>query len=161
MKKVFFVDLFKAGVSVLTSVFSLAMLVCMLYLDRPVSALVFAAVALLFFFPACRYSSRIAVTEEGIRRTLLGKTTAFWRWEEIAEVGVIGTNVLSKAQKKTGTLYIYISRQKMTEESRFDMILKWPPKEQLFLLYTREGLDAIQLHFSSRIETSNTGTLRL
>ena len=52
MKNCFYVDLFKAGVSCLTSVFSLAMTVCMLYIQRPVSAFVFGAVAVLFFFLA-------------------------------------------------------------------------------------------------------------
>lgn len=159
MKTCFYVDLFKAGVSCLTSVFSLIMTVCMLYIQRPVSAFIFGAVAVVFFFPACRFGSRITVTEKGIKRRLLWMTTAFWPWEDIAEAGVVGTRVFNRSAKKTGTRYIYISRQKMTDESRFDMILSWPPKDKLFFLYTPEGIHAIQFYYSSKIEAYNAGEL--
>ena len=47
----------------------------------------------------------------------------------------------------------------MTEEQRFDMMLNWPPREQLFFLYTEQRINAVQLLWSGEIQTYNSGDL--
>ena len=163
MKKTYRIDAFKAVVSFATVLFCFTIFVTLIIIHRFGSAAVFFLIGLLFINPLLAYGARIAVEPTGIRYLLLWKTIRFFRWEEIAEVGIAGTRVLRKKDSKNlGTLYIYISKTALTEDERFDMMLNWPPKKDtLFLTYSKQRLDAIQMLFSNKIQTFNAGDIRI
>ena len=129
------------------------------YVGRYMISVVFFLIALLFLAVGIFNSAVISVEEAGIRKSLFGKTIRFLPWSEVKEVGVTGTKVFGATEKKTGKLFIYISRQQMTEEEHFTMILEWPPREQLYLEYAKDRIHLIQLHWKGEITTYQTGKL--
>lgn len=134
--------------------------ICEIIINRPVSAIIFFAIAFLFLIVSFSSGAIITINESGIHRFILGKCTKSLTWNSISEIGVAGSKVLNQKNKNhTGTLYIYISEQRMTEEELFQMMLRWPSKK-LFLQYTKTRMDSIQLYWSDKIATYNTGNLR-
>ena len=64
------------------------------------------------------------------------------RWEDIREIGVCGLKISLKnrerrGQRHPGTLFLYVSPEELDEDGRFGMILKWPPKDKIYLKYER------------------------
>ena len=110
---------------------------------------------------ASRYGAVVRIEASGISRRALFRPRESYTWDELAEVGVFGTRLFHKAaSKKTGTLYLYFSTEAMTEEERFNMVLKWPPK-QLYFLFTQRNLELVQYFWDQKIVGFNTGDLRL
>lgn len=154
------VNLFKFAVAAGTCAVSLALALCLLLaLSRPGSAAIFLAIALLFFLVASTYGARIRISDEGAERvSLLGRVTKRLAWADIHEVGVGGTSVFRKDDRKhPGTLYIYLSEKPLTEAERFDLMLKFPPRNMLYCTYSRQRMEAIQLRYSGKIETFHAG----
>ena len=162
MKSKYRIDTLKAVVSTATLLFCFTISISMIIIQRMGSAAVFFFIGLLFLKPIITYGAIITVEPSGIRCSILSKTLKSFSWDEIAEVGIAGTKIFNKKDsKRAGTLYIYISKESLTEEGRFDMMLDWPPKDIIFLTYSKQRLDAIQMIFSSKIQTYNTGDFRL
>ncbi len=163
MKRQYRIDTFKAAVSLATVLFSFTISASLIIIHRFGSAAVFFLIGFIFIRPMLTYGATISVEQSGIRCFILRKTLRFFSWDEIAEVGVAGTKIFHKKDtKKTGTLYIYISKVALTDEDRFDMMLNWPPKKDvIFLTYSKQRLDAIQMLFSNKIQTYNAGDIRL
>jgi hypothetical protein len=156
----FIVNPFKFWLGLSTFLVSGVLAFCMFLIARPLSATLFMMITLLFLFITLLYGCSIIINDKGVTKKLFGKVINFIPWSEIEEVGVIGTKVFNKNNKdSTGTLYIYISRKKMTEEEQFKMMLKWPPRGKIYLQHTKKRMDVIQLLWSSKIETYNTGKL--
>ena len=144
-----FILLFVVGISLLT-------------INRYFSATLFLLLGLVFSIIAILSGSSIHVSDTGIRQTFLGLTLRSLNWNEISEIGVVGTKVFNKKNpERTGTLYIYFSKVKLTKEERFKMILKWPPFHQIYLQYTETRFHAVQGFWNSHIETYNIGNLPL
>lgn len=149
ISSIFFIFLMVIGISLLT-------------INRYGSALIFLLLALIFSAVALMSGSTIHISSSGIRQTYFGITVRSLKWDEIAEIGVIGTKVFNKKHpERTGTLYFYFSKVTMTNEERFNMALKWPPFTKIYLLYTDSRLNNIQSFWSSHIVTFNTGDLPL
>ena len=130
------------------------------YLGRPVSVAVFALIAMVFFSVSLSYGSVVEVDKTGVRRKTLGRVGWSKTWSEIREVGVVGTRAFHKEDaKNVGFLYIYFSCKEMTDTERFQMILRWPPKEQCYLLFHQDRLRAIQMIWDSHIGTYNAGDI--
>ena len=162
MKKTYLVDTFKAAVSMATALFSLTIVISLIFIHRFGSAAVFFLIGLIFIKPMLTYGAFVSVDQTGIRLSLPWKTLQSFTWDEVAEVGVAGTKLFSrKDSKNTGSLYIYISDTAFTDEERFDMMLNWPPKNMIFLTYSKQRLDQIQMRFSNKIQTYNAGDIRL
>ncbi len=163
MKKTYRIDAFKAVVSFATVLFCFTIFVTLIMIHRFGSAAVFFLIGLLFIRPLLAYGARVVVEPTGIRRIIPWKTINFYHWEEIAEVGIAGTRVFRKKDSKNpGTLYIYISKTALTDDERFKMMLNWPPKKDIiFLTYSKQRLDAIQMLFSNKIQTFNAGDIRI
>ena len=47
----------------------------------------------------------------------------------------------------------------MTEQQRFETMLRFPTKGLLFTTYSQAKIEAVQLRWSSRIATYNSGTV--
>ena len=120
------------------------------------------AMSLFFVLMAFRNAQRIEINETGIVRSGLFTEKKVMRWEEIREIGVTGTKVFNQNHKnRTGALYIYVSPVKMNDDERFQMILDWPPKDKIYFIYGPERIQEIQMFYTGRIVTYNTGDLML
>lgn len=91
-------------------------------------------------------------------KKLLGFVLTSIKREEIREVGVVGLRVFGN-KKRTGTRYIYFSRERMDERERFGMCLKWPPGNKIYMTWNRKRYLATQTYWDSRIEEYNAGNL--
>ena len=147
-------------ISGFVSAMALVLAVVQIYLRRPGSALVFFVLYLLFTGVAVFYSSVVEVDKKGVRRRMLGRTNWERRWDQIDEVGVLGTRVFHGSNaKNVGSLYFYFSDIRLDENARFEMALKWPPKKECFLLFRYDWLRAIQMLWDSDIATYNVADL--
>ncbi len=157
MKNRFFVDPYKLAAAIGTVV--LCLMLCLLNLFRgDLRGLLFLIPALPFIYVAWLYGAVVEVTEERVTLYRFGRQVRTLPWAEVAELGVIGTKVFNKNNPaKTGALYIYFSPVKLDEDSRFRMALKWPPKEQIYLLYIKERIDYIRTFFFGKVQQYNTG----
>ena len=54
-------------------------------------------------------------------------------------------------------MYIYFSPVVLSEEDRFDLALKWPPRDQIYLLFTKERMDLIRPLWNNDVAVYNTG----
>ncbi len=160
MKNRYYIDPYKFGIALGT--IAVCVLLCIWNLTRgQPEGLFFLLPALPFVYVAWLYGAILEVDPEQLRLTRFGKTARSVSWTELAEMGVVGTKVFNKGNPdKTGNLYIYFSRAPLEEEERFQLALKWPPKEQLYLLYTKERMDAIRPLWFGKVQAYNTGKLK-
>lgn len=158
MKNTYMIYPFKFCISVATSLTSFLLAISMLLINRLGSFLLFLIIAIVFLAVALINGSKLTIDDKGVRRTLFGKTLYQYSWEEIAEVGVIGTKVFRNDDKKdVGSRHLYFSREVLTDEERFRMVLQWPPRNKLYMLYNTERLSAVQSYWSGKIETYKAG----
>ena len=160
MNKRYFVDPYKLGISIGT--IAVCLLLCLYNVFRvQFLGFLFLLPALPFLYIAVLYGSILEVDTEGVRCIRLGRTIRTMPWTEIAELGVVGTKVFNRGNPdKTGELYIYFSLVQMEEQERFRMALQWPPREQLYLLYTKERMDFIRPLWFDEVRIYNTGKLK-
>ena len=146
--------------SIVYSVFLVTISVTLAVMARPLSAVIFFLIALPFFFLTYRYGSTVRITDEGISLCFLKKERMKMKWNEIGEITVCGQKIFNAGnKKKCGTLYIIISREKLDDDKRFNMMLKWPPRDRIYFRFSKEGLFNIQLHYTTPVEKYNIGML--
>ena len=157
MKNRFFADPYKLAAAVGTM--AACLLLCLLNLLRgDLWGLLFLIPGLPFLYVAYLYGTVVEVAAEEIRVFRLGRQVRAMPWAEVAEMGVAGMKVFNKNNPdKTGALYIYFSPVELDEEGRFRMALKWPPKEQIYLLYTKERMDYIRPFWFGKVQQYNAG----
>lgn len=148
---------FKLAVSGLTSIVSFLMAGVQFYAKDWAGAVLFLIIALLFLAVAVINGSVITVDPSGIRKRFLSFSLGSLSWEEVAEVGVIGTRVFFRRPNRTGTRYIYFSPEPLDENKRFRLALEWPPRKGFYLQYTEKRLEAVHLLWTKEIETYNAG----
>ena len=156
-KNRFIADPYKLAAAVGTV--AVCVLLCLLNVLRgDARGLLFLVPALPFLYVAYLYGAAVEVLPGEIRVIRFGKVARSLPWPEVAEMGVAGTRVFNRNHpSKTGALYIYFSPVRLGEEERFQMALKWPPKEQIYLLYTKERMDSIRPLWFGKVEKFNTG----
>ena len=148
------------GISLATIVGSLLFGISLALISLWGSSLLFFAIAMLFVWVSSSCGAIITITDEGVTRSVFGKITKTMTWKEIKEIGVAGTDLFTKSKKdRTDTLHIYFSKSPMTDEERFDMMLQWPPKDGLYLQYTKNRAQTIQAFWSDKIHTYNAGEI--
>lgn len=159
-KNHFIVNANKLLAAALTAGISFILAIVLLTMRRYGSVVVFLLVAIVFCLVSCVNGCVISVEADGVRKSLLGKTLMFSHWSEIKEIGVAGSKVfLNDDKQHVGTLYIYFSNTVMADEARFQMILKWPPSDKLYMTYSRERMLAVQLHWNGKIENYHAGPI--
>lgn len=125
-----------------------------------IAAAVFAAVAAVFVYVSVLYGSTLTLDEAGLRRSFFGLRLHTVPWSAIAEVGVVGLKVFNNNDpKRTGTLYLYFSPRALDKDSRFKLALEWPPRDMLYLCYTKDRAAAVRALWSGPIKTFNAGDL--
>ena len=121
-----------------------------------VAAAVFLAVGLLFGWLLYRNASTLEVGPDGLRLSFLGLKRREMGWGEVREVGLIGENVFNHGKKKrTGDKYIYFSPIRLNADERFQMIVKWPPREQLYAEYSEKALEYAMTLWHGELMTYN------
>ena len=157
MKNRFFADPYKLAAAAGTILVFL--LLCLWNVLRgDLFGFFFLLPALPFIYVAYLYGTMVEVREDQLMIRRPGKAVRSLPWTEIAEMGVIGTKVFNRSNpEKTGALYIYFSLVALDDESRFQMALKWPPKEQVYLLYTKERMDYIRPFWFGKVQKYNAG----
>lgn len=158
-KDTWFLDPLKMGVAIAVAAAAAVLAVADLTIGETAMGLILLAIALLFAGVALYEGQTVTVSEDGVRRRFLGRENRFWRWQEIREIGVAGAKALGGSKQRHGTLYIYFSREHMREEERMRMMLRQPVRDKILLQYTRQRMDAVQMHWSGKIETWNAGDL--
>lgn len=162
MKARFFVNPLKSVAAAAVFCIFTALCATMIPVGRPGSALFFLVIAILFGYEAVINGMSVSVDETGISRSFFGIRPVTFRWEEIGEIGVCGTKVFNKNHKeRTGAVYIYFSPVGLSEQERFDMVLKWPPRKMIYLIYSRQHLEKVQMASGLKVESYNTGDLRI
>ncbi len=160
MKSSFMIYPFKFCISAVTSLFSFILAVSMLLIARPGSFLLFLVIAVVFLAVALINGSKLTIDEKGVRRTLFGRILQQYSWKDITEVGIVGTKVFGNDDKKdVGSRHLYFSREIMSNEERFRMVLQWPPHDKLYMLYNTERLACVQSYWSGVIETYKAGNV--
>lgn len=162
MRNKYIVDQPKAVISGLC--FLLLGALCIYWLlDKDwVASFVFFVFSCLFGNELVQNATSITVSETGITRSFFGMMTKAIGWSDIKEVGVIGTKVFNRRDsQKVGRMYIYFSDKVMTENERFAIALKWPPKKKAFIRFDYKRISQIQIYWTGKIVLYNVGSLSL
>lgn len=157
-KQSFFIDPVRGAVSLATLVFLALIAILLAAIAEYLAAAVFMGVGLLFLPSVRQYGSVVRFEERGVSVAFLGRTRLSISWEEIAEVGVAGSRLFGRdTKKRPGTLYLYLSPVSMTEDERFQMMFRFPPKDKIALVFTDKAHNALRLYWSGEIHTYNAG----
>lgn len=157
-----YVNLPKAAVSLLITLFFGGYSGYFCYRALWPEAIVFLLLASLFLLITCRYLSVAVITRDGVELRLFSILRRRQDWSEIREVGIIGENVfLRSRQKGPGTLYVYFSPVELSEEERFQLAVKWPPKNMIYMNYLPERFEKIQYYWGKPVAKYNVGDLQL
>lgn len=143
------------AVVVFTGGFSIYYLTHSMYPEGPVFLMIALIFAGLFF----RNASFVTVTASSVSRSFFGLASRTILWTDIRELGLIGENVFNSRKEKTGHKYIYFSPYTMTEKERFDLIVKWPPKNILYVEYREKTLEYILTIWGKDLKTYNVEDL--
>lgn len=158
----FVVNPFKCLLGTVCAVFFAVMGVTMAVIGRPLSCAVFLALGAVFAVIAVQAGAVLELSGNGVCRRVLGRPGKALRWDEIAEIGVGGTKVFNRRNPdKVGGLYFYFSPAAMTESERFEMMLKWPPSDKLYMIFDDRRYRAVQTYWNGTLEKYNTGKLVL
>ena len=137
-----------------------AVSITLLTISRPVSALIFFAIAVPFGLLVFRYGSIVTMEDDAVVLKFLGIRRRQIRWKDLKDVCVCGTKVLNRMNKeKTGTIYMIFSDKHIPEKQLMEMMLKWPPKGKIYLKFTKDRLLEMQLHWSRPVQKFNIGSL--
>lgn len=156
MKRRFYADPFKCAMLTTTALAFVLFAAALFYTASLFSAIVCLLFACVYGYGAAVNGIRLEFTADGIQRHFLCLPPNLIPWKEIREVGICG----ARLWRGPGTLYLYLSPSQMTEEERFQMVLRWSPKE-LRLRYHPPCLDALSPFWEGKIELYNTGKFTL
>ena len=127
-------------------------------------AVFFTLVCAVFLYIMFLYGSTLRVNSEGIRKEFLFIPLKTVSWDDIVEVGVLGTKIFNGGayKKKPGRRYIYFSEKELDGDTRFKMALEWPPLNgELFCIFTKDNYHHIEMQWGGTIEKYNAGDLYL
>ena len=143
--------------------------VSMLTVGKTDFALFFLVFILFFGAITAFYGSLVTVTREGFTQRFLFIPVRRLTWDEVKELGVLGSRPTfrskaaekSKRNKRPGILYFYVSPKELTEDERFDLVLKWPPFHLCFFRYSQKRFEVLQFMADRPMIEYNTGALSL
>lgn len=115
--------------------------------------------ALIYLYLCAMYGSVVRIDHKGITCRTLLLPIKHYAWEELQEVGVFGANILKSGRYgKSGTLYLYFSTNTMTDEERFDMVLKGS-FQQIHFVYSSRALEIVQYYWEKPVVNFHAGKL--
>ncbi len=152
------VQTFKYLISAATAAAALIITIVMCYLSEWLGVLLFFVIVVLFGWFTISNGAVIIVAKDEIRKTFWGITLSRVSWAMVQEVGVVGTKIFKASDTKLqGERYIYLSPKKLDENERFQLALKWPPRNMVYFYYTKERMDQIQLIWDNVVDSYNAG----
>lgn len=132
------------------------------YLNYWVAGFCFMVIAGVYSVMSDHLGAVISIGPAGVQKRYLSGRTRDMEWTEVKEVGIIGLKVLKKRDSmKTGSMYIYLSAEEMTEEVRFDMALRWPPRDVMYFKFSFSLIRNVQQYWKNDVILYNTGALHL
>lgn len=140
--------------------FLLAIGISLFTIERPLSGVIFSLLSLPFLVMTFRYGSVVRFDDEKLELYFLFWKRREMKWSDVKEVTVAGSKVLNRNNpKKCGTIYMVFSSEEMDDEERFQMMFAWPPKDKIYIKFTKELLYSIQWHYSKPVARYNIGML--
>ena len=119
-----------------------------------------------FLFMAIGYGASIEIGKDSLTRRYpipFFPRTKLKR-NEVAEVGVMGTSPFYKGEKwrksRTGTIYLYFSKEKLTNNDRRELCLRWKP-QIIRLRYSKDRAFQVQVFWDSELKKYHIGKLEL
>ncbi|MCQ2557840.1 MAG: hypothetical protein MJ135_01860 [Oscillospiraceae bacterium] len=160
MKNEFYVNKVRAIVCAIGSVATLVPCITCLWYGELFGTAVLAIGFLWFFVQVLFSGAKVKVDEKGVTKSLLGKELMHQSWSEIGEVGAVGLKVFQKdvREVRPGTIYMYFSPEKLNNQKRFELALKFPPKNMIYMRYDKERDKVVQSIWPDRIIGYNTGS---
>ncbi len=156
----FIVDKFKLIFHAVTAVILLIFALAFISIDVWIAAGICIAGFIICFILALINGRLVRFSDEGVELKLFSFTRLKFTWDEIAEAGVIGTKVFRMSIDKTnyvGSRYIYFSRVSMTDDERFQMALKWPPKDKIYIRFSKKRIQAVIDYWGEEFTAYNAG----
>ncbi len=125
------------------------------------ASLLFFVLALLCAHSMAIYGATVRLDATGVSKSFFGLFRRTIRWEEAVEAGSAGSRVFTKGKPtKVGTLYLYVSSEKMDDNARFVMMLKWPQLGGPILMrYTVKRVAALESWWKDELVQYNTGRM--
>lgn len=156
MKTKFIVNLPGCLIAGFTAILFTWLTILAVYNQKPLLALLFAAFSLLYILVAGKNGATVRFSETGIALYVGLWCVRSRKWEDIKEIGVLGTKAFASPKaKKHGNLYIYFSERKMTEVERFELCLKWPPKKMIYHGYSITIKDLLEKYWQKEVVLYN------
>ncbi len=156
----FMVDPYKFSIAAATSAAFFILGAAVAFNARYGSMIIFWLFGALFAWVAWLNGSSVVLTPEGVSLYFFSHCRKSCKWEELQEIGAIGTKVLRQKNKDdAGRLEIYFSTKEMNDDERRAMALQWPPKDMIYMLYQKNRMDAVQILSDAHIHLYNTGHL--
>lgn len=152
---------FKAVVSALALLFLSGYGIFFLLRKRLLAGIVFCGLAVIFIIVFISLSAYTTINKDGITQRIFGIRKNFIRWSDVREVGIIGSKVFNNNPEKAGTLYYYFSPRILSEQDRFNLMVKGIPKDIILTLYNESKIERIQYLWNSPITLYNVGNLEL
>lgn len=153
------IDPVKSGIALFTCVFSLIMLGTMCYLGEWAGAIAFILIFGVFARMLAIYGGRIKIDELGVHAIFLNKKRSVL-WQELKEVTVIGADPFKPHNsKRTGSRYLCFFPEMLSDQEKFKLALEWPPKDYLYLAYTKERLEVVRRFWQQEVGSYNGGNL--
>ena len=141
----------KAAFSLSATLIFLYLFVASCQSVKLIPLILYLILTIIYLGLACYYSIIFEMDENGVRNRFL-----FWSfmdipWDEMKEVGIANMKVIKNAEKKkVGELYLYFSRETMTEKERFHMCLHWPPKDKRYMRYSVKRLKKLHRYWDEK-----------
>lgn len=135
--------------------FGIYYLINQMYPEAPI----FLCIGIIFGYLFIQNASVISISEEKISCSFLSFKRKTLYWSEVKELGLIGENVFSRNPRNTGHKYIYFSPFSMSKDERFRVIVKWPPKNMLYVEYNEKVLEYTMTIWNKELKTYNVENL--
>ena len=136
----------KAALCAVISLFFLALCAVYIYEHDILPALFFCLISVPFLKMVMEEGSTVYISKDSIRLCFLSFTRRLWSWNDVKEVGIAGERVILKGKNNNvGSVFIYLSPCEMDLDSRFQMCLKWPPKDKIYFYYSEETMRRLLL----------------
>ncbi len=145
MEKKFIIDPYKFWIALATIALCVLLSAVIVFAVGDFYGLLFLIPVIPFVYVAYLYGGIISVSPDKIIVKRL-KTEKVITWDELRELGVVNTKLFSGAAdtKRNKYMYIYFSKDQLSDDERFKMALEWPPKKQDYLFLTKDRIDYIR-----------------
>ena len=104
----------------------------------------------------------VEIGKLNVKKKMFGIAVKSFAWEQIREIGVANTKIMGKNSKSSKrNLYIYFSQKELEDDERFQMCLKWPPRECIYMKFSTKRYSLIQSKWKREIIEYNIDNLSL